>query len=299
MSIHISSIPELVKAAKDQSLRLPYFFMVNVKEARAELSSFPKEVSFGFHTIGLKRKLKGYLKYGRKQYDFQEGVMVCTAPRQLISYENLIVDESEGWYIFFDKAMVQQSALQEKFEQYKFFQYRVDEALHVSSEEERHLNVLCQSLFDEYQRPVDLLSKRLLVSHLELLLNYAERYYRRQFITRHDYRSSLVDEFERVMQQRCSPGILAEQGIPSVGELSAQLSYSSNYLSDSLRNITGMGIQQHIQLHLVELAKERLLLRTSSISEVAFGLGFESPNYFSRWFRKHQGISPTEFIRMN
>lgn len=297
--VHFKSIAELTKFVGYHPPEHAYLSLVKVKEARALLTSFPSKVTFGFYTIGLKKNLKGYLKYGRKHYDFQEGVLVFTAPGQLISYENLIIDESEGWYLFFDKSLLQKTSLQERFDRYRFFNYGVDEALHLSGNEEDHMSKIFKSLYSEYKKPIDPLSKSLLVCHLEMLLIYSERYYRRQFTTRNIGDSSLLTNFEKVLDDLCSLSSLETKGIPSVKDVSDKMNFSSNYLSDSIKSITGMGVQKHIHFRLIDLAKERLLSNSSSISEVAYGLGFESHTYFSRLFKQIEGKSPKEFLSIN
>ena len=172
MSIFIKSIAEFSQLGAYPSPKHPSLALIEIEKVRDRINRIPSELSFGFYTIGLKKKLKGYLKYGRREYDFQEGVLAFTAPFQLISYDNLIVDESEGWYLFFDQAFLSNTNLAKSIERFKFFDYGTNEALHLSKAEEEHLNGIFQSLFDEYNKPLDRLSKQLLASHLEMILTY-------------------------------------------------------------------------------------------------------------------------------
>jgi len=294
MATLIRSIAELSRLAGHPSPKHPLLGLVKVEEVRAKKELIPPNVSFGFYTIGLKHKLKGYLKYGRKSYDFQEGVLVFTAPFQLVSYENLLVEESTGWYLFFEKALLNQTPLKYEIEQYKFFGYGTNEALHMSPDEEKQLRSIFQSLFEEYSKPIDSFSKSLLVSHLSMILRYAERYYQRQFITRNENEPHFLATFEAVMQHLCSLERLEEKGIPSVKEAAGHMHLSPNYLSDALRTATGLGTQKHIHHRIIELAKEQLCM-DHSVSEVAYKLGFESHTYFSRLFKNVVGMTPSTF----
>ena len=299
MVTFIKTISDFSKAGDYPRPKHPYLALVKIENVGDRINLMPKEISLGFHTIGLKKNLKGYLKYGRKTYDFQEGVLAFTAPHQVISFDNLIVDESAGWYLFFDKALLSDTSLSEKFDRYSFFNYNINEALHLSQEEEIHMDEIFHSLFNEYNKSIDALSKQLLVNHLEMILTYSERYYNRQFITRKDGETSFLRRFEEILQGLCSLENLSSSGIPTVRLVAEEMHLSANYLSDAIRNATGMSTQKHIHLRLVELAKEQLLVNSQSVSEVAFKLGFESHTYFSRLFKKLEGITPKEYIELN
>ncbi|MCI4671753.1 MAG: helix-turn-helix transcriptional regulator [Bacteroidia bacterium] len=296
---HISTLTEFAKLFDVPSPEYPTFGLVEVEKVREKTKMIPSSFSLGFYTIGLKKYLRGYLKYGRKQYDFQQGVLVFTAPHQILSYDNLIVDESEGWYLFFESNFLVNTHLNNNLERYSFFNYEVNEALHLSEQEEQHLNGIFQSLYEEYTNPIDTLSKRLLANHLTTILDYSERYYKRQFVTRNDAETDFLVRFEDALNKRLVLKKLETNGVPSVKEIAQQLYLSPSYLSDALRNATGMSTQKHIHLRLVNLAKEQLLNRNQSVSEVAYKLGFESHTYFSRLFKKVEGISPKEFVELN
>ncbi len=299
MTNYISTIAEFADLFDYPRPKYPTFALVEVEKVRQKAASIPSNISFGFYTIGLKKHLKGYLKYGRKQYDFQEGVLVFTGPRQVLSYDNLIIDKSEGWYLFFENTFLSNTPLGNNIERYSFFNYAINEALHLSEDEEKHLNGIFQSLFKEYNNAIDTLSKRLLVNYLEAILTYSERYYKRQFITRNQIKSDLLVRFEQVLKEACLLNKLEIRGIPTVKDLAQQMYLSPSYLSDTLRHTTGMSTQKHIHLHLVNIAKEQLLNQNQSVSEVAYKLGFESHTYFSRLFKKVEGISPIQYIKLN
>ncbi|MEO1653498.1 MAG: helix-turn-helix transcriptional regulator [Bacteroidota bacterium] len=292
----IKNIQKLAQIAHYPAPKYPQLALLKIEHFKGNLAFMPQSLTLGFYTIGLKKHLKGYLKYGRKQYDFQEGVLLFTGINQVINYENLILEESEGWYLLFEKSLLVNTPLEKSIERYHFFDYNIDEALHLSEGEEAHLQGIFASLDEEYHKPIDTFSKELLVSHLQMILMYSERYYKRQFITRQDGDASLLIRFEEVLQEACALENLSKAGIPSVKNLAEQMHLSSKYLSDALRNLTGIGTQKHIHLRLVELAKTQLLHHHQNVSEVAFKLGFESHTYFSRFFKKMEGISPKEFV---
>ena len=300
MSIFIKSISDFAKVANYPSPKHPFLGLVKIEEIPRDLAEFlPSSLMFGFYTIGLKIGLKGYLKYGRRHYDFQEGVLIFTAPNQVLSFENLIWEESRGWYLFFEKSLLANTPFERTFERYSFFGYNNKEALHLSKEEEIHLHSVFTFLQKEYDKPIDHYSKQLMVSHLEMILMYSERYYKRQFIIRSEVDSSFLARFENELHRACSTQELPSNGIPNVMDLAQRLNLSPNYMSDALRNLTGMSAQKHIHFYLIELAKTQLLLPNQNISEVAYKLGFESHTYFSRLFKKIEGITPKEFLAQN
>ncbi|MEL6254527.1 MAG: helix-turn-helix domain-containing protein [Bacteroidota bacterium] len=299
MTTYVSSIAEFAALFDYPRPKYPTLALVEVEKVREKAASIPQALSFGFYTIGLKKNLKGYLKYGRKIYDFQEGVLVFSGPRQVISYENLILDKSEGWYLFFERSFLSNTSLESNIERYSFFDYEVNEALHLSREEEEHMQRVFSSLFKEYNSSIDSLSKKILLNHLESILMYSERYYKRQFITRNDADSDFLTRFEKILNQNSSLEQLESKGIPSVKEIAYQMHLSPSYLSDALRSASGLSAQKHIHLRLLSLAKEQLLHKDQAVSEVAYKLGFESPSYFSRLFKKVEGVSPSEYIKMN
>ncbi|MEL6633424.1 MAG: helix-turn-helix transcriptional regulator [Bacteroidota bacterium] len=299
MPIHIKSISEFAQIAQQPGPRHPLIGIVNISNIQQDGDFLPNRFSFGFYTIGLKINLKGYLKYGRTHYDFQEGVLVFTAPYQVLSFDHLLWGESRGWYLLFDRSLLAHTPLETVLDAYHFFSYQTKEALHLSKEEENQLYHIFTSLYDEYNKSIDTYSKELLVSHLHMILTYSKRYYERQFILRRDTDSSLLTKFEQVLHRFCSPTYLDREGIPTVKTIASSLNLSPNYLSDALRSATGMGTQKHIHLHLIALAKTQLLHPGVSISEVAFTLGFESHTYFSRLFKKIEGVSPREYLEQH
>lgn len=258
------------------------------------------KVSLGFYIIMLKNLCPGALRYGLNYYDFQDGTLTFIAPNQVISLE--YSDENKdiyGWALVFHPDLIRGTSLNAKMKNYHYFSYDLYEALHLSDQEKQKLSNIIQDIEHELDQNIDNHSKTLLVSSIELLLNYCNRYYDRQFITRTNKNKDVISEFETLLDDYFSSENLSEMGVPSIKYFAGQLHFSANYLSDLLKKETGKNGTEHIQYHVVELAKDKLLGSTLSISEIAYGLGFEYPQYFSKMFKKKTGMSPAEYRNMN
>ncbi|MEL6190556.1 MAG: helix-turn-helix transcriptional regulator, partial [Bacteroidota bacterium] len=256
---------------------------------------YPEAVSYGFYHIGLKRNLQGYVKYGRTTYDFQEGVMGFSAPGQEISYSLDAISYATGWMLWFDKRLFKGHPLAGAISTYGFFGYQVNEALHLSKAEEDIMEGVFSNIQEECSGPIDAHSRNVLLSNLELLLTYSNRFYTRQFRGRNEADSSIQGKFEKVLSSYFDSNLQLEKGLPTVQYLAEQLHVSPNYLSDTLKILSGKSTQEHIHLYLMERAKGILLGTELSISEVAFKLGFEYPQYFSRLFKDKVGITPNKY----
>lgn len=253
---------------------------------------------FNFYSVYLKDASCGDIKYGRNYYDYQDGTLLFMAPMQVISVENPSSGKDEGWVLMFHPDLLRGTHLGNNLKKYTFFQYDVNEALHLS-EQEREIIMNClHNIEMELHHAMDENSKDLIVSNLELFLNYSKRFYERQFVTRSHVNSDTLSRFERILDGYFHSDLPQKQGIPTVKYCAERMNLSVNYLSDMLRKDTGKSALEHIQLRLVETAKEKLSGSEKSISEIAYELGFEYPQYFSRLFKKRVGVSPVEF-RMN
>jgi AraC family transcriptional activator of pobA len=247
-----------------------------------------------FYTVALKRGLKGPLYYGHQSYDFSDGVLFFLAPGQVFAVdETMDTSEVSGWLLVFHPDLLHKYPLAQKIASYGFFSYAVHEALHLSDREETVLNTLMQSIQSEYERPIDAFSQDVLISQLEVLLNYANRFYHRQFLTRRTAEHDLLSRFEALLANYF--GQHAEQPLPTVQHFAHALHVSPAYLSDMLRTLTGQNTQQHIHHALIEKAKQLLLSTSLTINETAFRLGFEYPQYFSRLFKSKTGLTPAAF----
>ncbi|PWV56349.1 helix-turn-helix protein [Chitinophaga sp. S165] len=246
-----------------------------------------------FYVIACKR-FKGEITYGRSKYDFEEGSMMFTAPDQVVS-SGPAVEMEEGWALFFHPDLLSGTELERKMSSYSFFRYEANEALHISEEENLILKDCIEKIKREYSLNIDKHTQGLIVSNIELLLNYCNRFYDRQFITRAKANNDIVSRFERLLADYFSQGSLIESGLPDVKYFSSRLHLSPNYLSDLLSKHTGKTTQEHIHLQLVEKAKSLLWETSKSISEIAYDLGFEHPSHFTKIFKTKTGKSPKEY----
>ncbi len=292
---HIASIHQLHQLVEVEPPRHPLFSITRLEDLPNHSLRFPEHFTYGFYAVGLKKNLSGYVKYGRTHYDFQEGALGFTAPLQALSLAPEILNGATGWMLFFQKEILVGSALADRIKNYGFFDYQVSEGLHLSQEEEDTLEVIFKNIKAEYQRPIDQHSKRVVLSNLELLLTYAQRYYQRQFIMRHDVDASLVSTFESKLRQHFEDQVNLESGLPSVNHLASELHLSPKYLSDLLKSLTGKTTQEHIHYQLIEKAKLNLLASDAPVADIAYALGFDYPQYFSRLFKQKTGMSPTTF----
>lgn len=247
------------------------------------------------YSISLKKFVKGDLNYGRTKYDFTNGALIFIAPRQVLQWDNSVVFEQKGFSINFHEDFLKGTELANQIKKYGFFSYSVNEALHLSPKEERQIESIVENIEIEYQNNQDEFSKDIIISQLSTLLKYANRFYERQFLNRKELSNSLLEEFNQQLEDYFESGQLHEKGIPSIERIAHKMSVSQRYLSDTLKNETGKTTTEHLQLHLIDAAKNILLKPNKSISEVAYELGFEYPQYFSRLFKKKEGISPTEY----
>lgn len=291
----IKSITELHKLAGGPAPEHPLVSLVKLEDIPPLPEGYPRSFIYEFFSIGFKKNLKGYVDYGRQRYDFQEGVLGFTAPHQALSFTNSDASEATGWLLFFHKELLLKSDLTQKIEDYGFFSYAVNEALHMSEKEESVIEGTFRNMYDEYTQPIDRFSKNVLISNLELLLTYSERFYSRQFITRNEVDSSFHDRFQKELKAYFKTESLAQHGLPSASYFADRLHITTNYLSDLLRAITGKTTSEHIHFKVIELAKEKLLGTDLSISQIAYSLGFEYPQYFNRLFKEKTGQTPKEY----
>ncbi|HEX8429053.1 helix-turn-helix transcriptional regulator [Hymenobacter sp.] len=259
-----------------------------------KLPSITTPVVQQLYTIFLKRGLKGTLYYGHQSYDFGEGVLGFVAPGQVFAVdETLDASGVEGWLLVFHPDLLTKYPLGKKIASYGFFSYEVHEALHLSAQEEGVLDSLLQGIKGEYERPIDAFSQDVLISQLDVLLNYANRFYHRQFLTRRTPEHDLLSRFEAQLTTYFTQD--GEQPLPTVQYFADELNVSPAYLSDMLRSLTGQNTQQHLHHGLIEKAKRLLLTTSLSINETAFQLGFEYPQYFTRLFKSKTGLTPAAF----
>lgn len=258
------------------------------------------KMNFGIYCVFLKEVVCGDLKYGRHYYDYQEGTLVFIAPGQFIDVENKTdFYQPMGNALVFHPDLIRGTSLAGRMNDYTFFNYNTNEALHLSAKE-RHLVLdLFSKINDELQHSVDKHSKTLIASSIELFLNYCERFYDRQFITREDVNKGILERFENLLNGYFSSDNPTEIGLPSVAYCADELNLSANYFGDLIRKETGKSAQEYIQAKIIDVAKDKLFNSDKTINEIAYELGFKYPQHFSRMFKKAAGTSPSEYRAKN
>lgn len=256
-------------------------------------------MSYGFYAVFLKEVKCGDLRYGRNYYDYQEGTLVFLAPGQVIGIDDNGEFQPKGRALLFHPDLIRGTSLGRNMKDYSFFSYEVNEALHLS-EQERGVIIDClNNINEELNRGIDKHSKMLIVSNIELLLNYSIRFYDRQFITRENVNKDILSKFENVVNGYFQTDKPETIGLPSVRYCADQLHLSANYLGDLIKKETGKSAQEHIQLRLIDIAKEKILGTSKTVSEIAYELGFKYPQHFTRVFKKNVGYTPNEYRGIN
>ncbi|GAA3932110.1 helix-turn-helix domain-containing protein [Chitinophaga oryziterrae] len=252
---------------------------------------------YDFYCISLKRVSNAKYKYGQQEYDFDEGVLYFLSPNQVLSIEFKKGPQLKpsGWLIFIHPDFLWNTPLAKKIKQYKYFDYEVNEALYLSPKEEKQIINIIKSIQQEYRSNIDKFSQDIIISQLEVLLNYSERFYQRQFITRKITNHKILDRLESILTTYFNSDDLEEKGLPTVQYIAEALNISPGYLSSLLTTLTGQNTQQHIHDKLIEKAKEKLSTTDLSVSEIAYKLGFEYTQSFSRLFKTKTKLSPLAF----
>jgi AraC-like DNA-binding protein len=262
-------------------------------KARSEITTLVSD----YYSISVKRGLSEKMRYGQQDYDFDEGVMYFLAPGQVL--HTTPVKDSEvqpsGWILLIHPDFLWNTPLAAVIKRYEFFDYKVNEALFLSEKEEVILNNIIQNIRQEYNANIDSFSQNIIISQLETLLNYSERFYQRQFITRKITNHQVLNRLDKLLTDYFQSEELVNKGLPTVHEVALSLNLSPSYLSGMLRILTGQSTQQHIHDKLIDKAKEKLSTTDLSVSEIAYGLGFEHPQSFSKLFKSKTSLSPLEF----
>ncbi|MES2519675.1 MAG: helix-turn-helix transcriptional regulator [Bacteroidota bacterium] len=291
----INSISELHRLLALPKPTHPLVSVIDFSQIKIHLDENIRSIVYNFYSICTKKDFKGKIKYGQNYYDFDEGVMTFFSPGQVIS--NVVSDDVaiSGWWLVIHPDFIRNYSLSKNIKDYGFFSYAVNEALHLSEKEEKSVTDIFQNIEQEYRSVIDSYSQDVMISQIELLLNYANRFYNRQFITRKNANNDLLVKLERLLSDYFNSEKVQKLGLPTVQYISEQLNISPNYLSDMLRNLTGESTQQHIHNKLIEKAKETLTTTSLSVSEIAYQLGFEYPQSFSKLFKNKTDLSPLEF----
>jgi len=258
-----------------------------------------RRMYYGFYAIFLKQVKCGDLRYGLKNYDYQEGTLVFLAPGQVIGENNDEYYQPQGYALVFHPDLIHGTSLAKTIQDYSFFSYASNEALHLS-EQEKQIILDCFSKIEfEIAHSIDKHSKKLIVSNIELFLNYCMRFYDRQFITRENTHKGSLEKFENLLQDYFQSDKPQTIGLPSVGYFADQLHLSTNYLGDMFKKETGKTVKEHISLKLIDIAKDKIFDKSKSINEIAYELGFKYPQHFTRLFKNETGYTPNEYRSLN
>ncbi|MEZ2445698.1 helix-turn-helix domain-containing protein [Chitinophaga sp. RCC_12] len=273
----------------------PLISVINFETIKRIRDDEPKSQVQDFYSIALKRAVNTRMKYGQQEYDFDGGILFFVAPGQVYSIETQEDFQHSGWIILIHPDFLWNTPLAKKIKQYEYFDYSVNEALHMSEKEEVTITGIVQNMEQEYHNSIDKFSQDVMIAQLELLLTYAERFYHRQFITRKITNHTILDRMESILTEWFNSDSLASKGLPTVQYIAGALNISPGYLSALLKILTGQSTQQHIQDKLMEKAKEKLSTTGLSVSEIAYELGFEHPQSFSKLFKNKMKVTPLEY----
>ncbi len=292
--LKINTISELHQAFDYKKPSHPLITVMDLHEVLIPERALNKKIATPFYSISLKSKIAQPFKYGRNYFDFSEGVLLGIAPNQILEVdETSAKGDMEGWALYFHPDLIRGYELMHKISDFGFFSYETNEALHLSEKEKRTLSEIIYKISEEYESNIDEFSQDVLVTNIELLFNYIKRFYSRQFLTRKSQNTTIVSQFNRLLKDYLDSD--ETMGLPTVHYFAEHLYLSDSYLSDLLKKETGQSAQDLIHIYVLDKAKNALLNTQKSISEIAFELGFEYPQYFSRLFKKKIGQTPKEY----
>jgi AraC-like DNA-binding protein len=295
--VHIESIAAMYEMLGEGSPQHPLITVIR-QWPKTQFDYSDVKFTSELYYMGLKGKINGAFKYGRSSYDYQEGTMVFMAPGQVATFSPQRVEqESNGWTVLFHPDLIRRSPLGKAINDFSFFSYDLSEALHVSEAERQFLDALLGKIELEISQNYDRHSQDLIINHLDTILKYCHRYYDRQFYTRTNLNKDLVTRFTAYLEGFFAAG--NEQKIPTVTQCGEALHVSGPYLSDMLKVETGRSAKDHIHAHIIDRAKNALLNSNQSVGEIAYGLGFDYPQHFSKLFKSKTGMSPSEYRNLN
>jgi AraC family transcriptional activator of pobA len=295
---HFEKISDYHRAAGLPNPAHPLISVVHMDDLKRPLTDYPFNIIYDFYSIAMKRVKNAKIRYGQQTCDFDEGVLFFMSPGQVfgVDIEKGSGDHHpEGWMILIHPDFLWNTPLAKSIKQYEFFNYSVNEALYLSDKEETSLTNITQNIEQEYHANIDRFSQNVIIAQLELLLTYSERFYQRQFITRKISSHEILIKLEDLLTSYFQSDVLAKKGLPSVTYIAENLNISPGYLSGLLKSLTGQNTQQHLHNKLIELAKEKLSTTNLTVSEIAYELGFEHLQSFSKLFKTKTNFSPLEF----
>lgn len=295
--LRIKTISEYHQLRGLQPPEHPLISLVDYATIRASHLDNEPALLFDFYVISVKRGIEGKMYYGQQLYDFDQGVMFFMAPNQVlkVALRDRTKETLSGWMLMIHPDLFWRTPLAQTIRQYEFFDYAVNEALFLSEKEEETMNEIALKIQQEYRMNIDRFSGQIMIAQIELLLNYAERFYHRQFITRKKSGHYILERLEKLLADYFNNEDLISKGLPTVQYISEHLNVSAVYLRSLLKALTGQNTQQHIHEKLIEKAKEKLSTTDLSISEISYALGFEHPQSFSKFFKTKTSQSPVAF----
>lgn len=291
---HIKNVSQLTRELGLTAPSHPLVTVVDYGTVLTEPLVKGQKISLDLYKISFKPEFRGQTKYGQGSYDFEEGGLAFLKPKQIV----FMPEDSnnfQGFSLYFHPDFIRNYALGNTINQYGFFSYSVSEALFLSVKEKEIISNLFTSISNELNNNIDQFSQDVLISHIELLLNYSNRFYNRQFITRKIINNDILTSLHELLEAYFDKGEFLKTGIPSVHYISQELNLSQRYLGDMLQSLTGLNTQQYIQHVIIERAKDKLSTTTLSVSEIAYELGFEYPQSFSKLFKNKTHFSPLAF----
>lgn len=294
---HINSIAEYHRFMELPKPEHPLISVIKFEDIKRNPNNCLSSIIHNFYSIALKKNFMQKMKYGQQDFDFDEGVMHFMSPKQILTIQASSQEEFKhsGWLLLIHPDFLWNTPLSKKLKQYGFFSYKVNEALHLSEKEETLVTDIIEKIAIEYHTNIDDFSQDVMIAQIELLLTYSDRFYQRQFITRKIANHKTINQLDIFLTEYFNEENLAIKGIPTVQTVAEHLNISASYLSRLLQLLTGQSTKQFIHDKLISLAKEKLSTTDLSVNEIAYGLGFEHPQSFSKLFKTKTNLSPLAF----
>ena len=294
---HIKTISEYHRVLGLPKPLHPLVSLIRFEDMPYAPQKAPKAIIHNFYSIALKKSFHARLKYGQQEVDFDEGILLFMAPLQLLTIEGPFETAAshQGWLLLVHPDLLWNTSLAKRIRQYEYFDYKANEALHLSDAEEQLLINIMKNIQQEYSSRIDNFSIEVIIAQLELLFIYSERFYQRQFITRKVSNHHIINRMEELLNDYFKGDLLQTQGLPTVTYLAAALKLSPNYLSRLLKTLTGLSTKDFIADKMIDLAKEMLSTTDLTMNEIAYSLGFEHPQSFGKLFKSKTSLSPLKF----